>query len=78
MFFLVLLAVIGAGTTGVALENLDDEEVFERKLHPFFAEQQQDCARLYFIMSLTVLLTYVQIMMTQDGTYAVDPKALRE
>jgi hypothetical protein len=35
MFFLVLLAVIGAGTTGVALENLDDEEVFERKLHPF-------------------------------------------
>ena len=42
MFFLVLLAVIGAGTTGVALENLDDDEVLERKLHPFLQSNDTD------------------------------------
>jgi len=45
MFFLVLLAVIGAGTTGIALENLDDEEVFPSPVTPFLADEHYGLSR---------------------------------
>jgi hypothetical protein len=76
MFFLVLLAVIGAGTTGIALENLDDEEVIYLQLLSLWLIMiLRSLKRL--LLNSTTLSLFVQ-MMLQDGTYAVDPEALRE